>query len=315
MTIEARTPRLLDGKAAARDIRAEVARDCAELKENHGIVPGLSVVLVGDDPASQIYVRNKQKAATRAGMLSRIERLPADATEQQLLDSVARLNADPTVHGFLVQLPLPRGIDDDKVTGAIDPGKDVDGFHPTNSGRLWRGLPSFVPCTPAGIVELLKRNEIELVGKHAVVIGRSNIVGKPLALLLLSEHCTVTICHSRTADLPGVASRGDILVAAVGRLALVTAEFIKPGAVVVDVGIHRVEDETTVRELFGDDPGRLATLREKGATLAGDVHPLQARDRAGWLTPVPGGIGPLTIAMLLKNALQAARASVTPQRS
>jgi methylenetetrahydrofolate dehydrogenase (NADP+)/methenyltetrahydrofolate cyclohydrolase len=313
MTLEAQSPRILDGKAAARDIRGEVATGCAELKAQHGIVPGLSVLLVGEDPASQIYVRNKEKAATRAGMNSNTVRLPADATEAQVLAAVGQLNTDPTVHGFLVQLPLPSGIDDDKVTQAIDPAKDVDGFHPSNAGRLWIGLPSFVPCTPAGVVELLKRNDIELSGKHAVVIGRSNIVGKPLALLLLREHCTVTVCHSRTADLPTVCSRADILVAAVGRLGLVTASFIKPGAVVVDVGIHRVEDEATVRDLFGDDSDRLQTLRSKGATLAGDVHPRKARTRAGWLTPVPGGIGPLTIAMLLMNTLQAARATVSPQ--
>jgi methylenetetrahydrofolate dehydrogenase (NADP+)/methenyltetrahydrofolate cyclohydrolase len=313
MTLEAQTPRILDGKAAAREIRAEVAQGCAELKERHGIVPGLGVLLVGDDPASQIYVRNKERAANRAGMNSRIEHLPADATAAQVLAAIAELNADPAVHGFLVQLPLPQGIDDAEVTEAIDPAKDIDGFHPTNAGRFLIGLPSFVPCTPAGVVELLKRNDIELTGKHAVVIGRSNIVGKPLALLLLREHCTVTICHSRTANLPQVASRGDIVVAAVGRLGLVTDEFIKFGAVVVDVGIHRVDDEATVRDLFGDDPDRLRTLATKGSTLAGDVHPRKVRSRAGWLTPVPGGIGPLTIAMLLKNTLQAARATVTPQ--
>jgi methylenetetrahydrofolate dehydrogenase (NADP+)/methenyltetrahydrofolate cyclohydrolase len=305
---------MLDGKATAREIRAEVSEGCAELKRRHDVVPGLTVVLVGDDLASQIYVRNKQKAAVRAGMESRIERLAATATEQQVLETVNRLNADPAVHGILVQLPLPDGVDEHKVIQAIDPRKDVDGFHPDNAGRLWIGLPAFVPCTPAGIVELLKRNGIELKGKHAVVIGRSNIVGKPLALLLLREHCTVTICHSRTVDLPRVASEGDILVAAVGRLAMVTADFIKPGAVVIDVGIHRVEDEETVRRLFGEDSGRLVTLRDKGSTLVGDVHPLEARGRAGWLSPVPGGIGPLTIALLLRNALEAARRSVGDDR-
>jgi methylenetetrahydrofolate dehydrogenase (NADP+)/methenyltetrahydrofolate cyclohydrolase len=314
MTIGAETPRILDGKATAREIRAEVAAGCADLKQRHGVVPGLTVVLVGDDPASQIYVRNKQKAAVKAGMESRIERLPADATGEQVLGTVARLNADPSVHGILVQLPLPDGIDEHEIIQAIDPRKDVDGFHPENAGRMWIGLPAFVPCTPAGVVELLERNGIGLKGKHAVVIGRSNIVGKPLALLLLRKHCTVTICHSRTVDLPGVASRGDILVAAVGRLGMVTADFIKPGAVVIDVGIHRIEDEETVRRLFGDDSDRLATLRAKGSTLAGDVHPLDARSRAGWLTPVPGGIGPLTIALLLRNALEAARRSADDSR-
>jgi methylenetetrahydrofolate dehydrogenase (NADP+)/methenyltetrahydrofolate cyclohydrolase len=270
----------------------------------------LTVVLVGDDPASSIYVRNKERSAGKAGMHSGIVRLPADSSEETVLETVRGLNADPAVHGILVQLPLPDGIDDSRVIEAIDPAKDVDGFHPQNAGRLMTGLPGFVPCTPAGIIELLKRNDIEFKGKHAVVIGRSNIVGKPMALLLLREHCTVTICHSRTADLAGVAAQADILVAAVGRLGMVTADFIKQGAAVVDVGIHRVEDEATVRDLFGDDAKRLTTLADKGSTVAGDVHPLGARGRAGWLTPVPGGVGPLTIAMLLKNTLDAARRSV-----
>jgi len=303
-------PRILDGKSTAKQIRAEVAEGCAELTSRHGFKPGLTVVLVGEDAASQIYVRNKQKAAVRAGMESSIERLPLDAAESRVLETVARLNDDPAVHGILVQLPLPGGIDDQKVIRSIARHKDVDGFHPENVGRLWTGLDAFVPCTPAGVVELLRRNEIELRGKHAVVIGRSNIVGKPMAALLLREHCTVTVCHSRTVDLPAVAARGDILVAAVGRMAMVTEEFIRPGAAVVDVGIHRVEDEATVRELFGDDAARLAAVRERGSTLAGDVHPLQARRRAGWLTPVPGGVGPLTIALLLRNTLQAARHAV-----
>ena len=310
MTTEIETPRILDGRAVARQIRAEVAAGCAELKQNHSIAPGLTVVLVGDDPASQIYVRNKEKAAAKAGMNSRIERLPAESTEQQVLDTVERLNADPAVHGILVQLPLPSQIDERRVTQAIDPDKDVDGFHPVNAGRLLAGHEGFVPCTPAGIIELLKRNAIELCGKRAVVIGRSNIVGKPMALLLLREHCTVTVCHSRTRNLAEVASQGEILVAAVGRAGLVTADFIRPGAVVVDVGIHRIEDEATCRDLFGDDAARLAAVRDKGSTLVGDVHPLQARERAGWLSPVPGGVGPLTIACLLKNTLQAAQGTV-----
>jgi methylenetetrahydrofolate dehydrogenase (NADP+)/methenyltetrahydrofolate cyclohydrolase len=209
-----------------------------------------------------------------------------------------------------VQLPLPGGIGDQRVIETVDPAKDVDGFHPENAGRLFTGLPGFVPCTPAGVIELLKRNEIPLSGKHAVVIGRSNIVGKPMALLLLREHCTVTICHSRTAGLAAQAAQADILVAAVGRLGMVTADFIKTGAAVIDVGIHRVDDEAMVRDLFGDDERRLATLAEKGSTVAGDVHPLGAQGKAGWLTPVPGGVGPLTIAMLLKNTLDAARRSV-----
>jgi methylenetetrahydrofolate dehydrogenase (NADP+)/methenyltetrahydrofolate cyclohydrolase len=306
MTTETEAPKILNGKATAKEIREEVKAGCSELKEKHGVTPGLTVVLVGNDPASQIYVRNKEKAAKAAGMNSVVERLPETATERQVLDTVERLNADPAVHGILVQLPLPDAIDEHRVIESINPDKDVDGFHPENVGRLLSGLPGIVSCTPAGIIEMLKRNEIPLVGKHAVVIGRSNIVGKPMAVLLLREHCTVTICHSRTKDLPEVASRGDLLIAAVGRRGMVTADYIKPGAVVVDVGMHRVEDEESCRELYGDNEKRLKTLRSKGATLCGDVHPLQARGRAGWLSPVPGGVGPLTIAMLLENTIGAA---------
>jgi methylenetetrahydrofolate dehydrogenase (NADP+)/methenyltetrahydrofolate cyclohydrolase len=306
MKTEMETPRILNGKATAREIRAEVEESCAELLNKHGVTAGLTVVLVGDDPASQIYVRNKEKASRAAGINSIVERLQESATERQVLETVRRLNEDPAVHGILVQLPLPDAIDEHLVIESIDPAKDVDGFHPENVGRLLSGLPGIVSCTPAGIIELLKRHDIPLVGKQAVVIGRSNIVGKPMAVLLLREHCTVTICHSRTSDLADVAARGDLLIAAVGRLGLVTADFIKPGAVVVDVGMHRVEDEGLCRDLFGDDEKRLNILRTKGATLCGDVHPLQARARAGWLTPVPGGVGPLTIAMLLKNTVEAA---------
>jgi methylenetetrahydrofolate dehydrogenase (NADP+)/methenyltetrahydrofolate cyclohydrolase len=306
MTTRTEAPRILDGKATARQIREEVADRCAELLDKHGIVPGLTVVLVGEDPASQIYVRNKEKAAKAAGMNSVVKRMPVGATQDEVLETIRKLNADSAVHGILVQLPLPEAIDEHLVIESIDPHKDVDGFHPENVGRLLSGLPGIVSCTPAGIIELLKRHDIPLVGKHAVVIGRSNIVGKPMAVLLLREHCTVTICHSRTKELADVASRGDLLIAAVGRRAMVTADFIKPGAVVVDVGMHRVEDEATCRDLYGDDEKRLATIRNKGATLAGDVHPLQARSRAGWLSPVPGGVGPLTIAMLLNNTIDAA---------
>jgi methylenetetrahydrofolate dehydrogenase (NADP+)/methenyltetrahydrofolate cyclohydrolase len=211
------------------------------------------------------------------------------------------------VHGILVQLPLPRGVDSRRVLEAVDPAKDVDGFHPLNAGRLLAGGVGFVPCTPAGILELLRRHEIPLAGREAVVLGRSNIVGKPMAVLLLRENCTVTVCHSKTPDLAAVASRGDVLVAAVGQLGLVTADYIKPGAVVIDVGIHRVADEATCRRLFGGDEARLRAVREKGSTVAGDVNPLQAMGRAGWLTPVPGGVGPLTIAQLLRNTVEAAR--------
>ncbi len=309
MTLET-TFKVLDGKATAHAMREEVRQGCAELRERAGITPGLTVVLVGEDPASQIYVRNKGKMATKAGMQSNVERLPATATQLELLDTVRRLNDDPAVHGILVQLPLPDQIDEHTVIESLDPSKDVDGFHPINAGRLLSGLPGLVCCTPAGIIELLRFHEIPLKGRHAVVIGRSNIVGKPMAVLLLREHCTVTICHSRTADLPGIAAQADILVAAVGRIGMVTADFIKPRAVVVDVGIHRIEDEQTCRRYYGDDEARLAAVRDRGATLVGDVHPLEARDKAEWLTPVPGGVGPLTIAQLLRNTLQAARRSI-----
>jgi methylenetetrahydrofolate dehydrogenase (NADP+)/methenyltetrahydrofolate cyclohydrolase len=301
--------RLLDGNATARQIRAEVAAGCALLAERTGVVPGLTVVLVGDDPASRVYVRNKERAALAAGIDSRVLRLPGSSGQDEILSAIDTLNGDRAVHGILVQLPLPGGVDARRVIEAIDPDKDVDGFHPLQAGRLLIGLPGFVPCTPAGILELLRRNDIPVSGRRAVVIGRSNIVGKPLAILLLRENATVTVCHSRTPNLAEVAAGADILVAAVGKLAMVSGEFIKPGAVVVDVGIHTVSDEPTVRRLFGDDPERLRALREKGATLCGDVHPLEARARAGWLTPVPGGVGPLTIAMLLRNSLRAARLS------
>ncbi len=298
--------RVLDGRAAAKAIREEVAQGCRRLRESRGIVPGLTVVLVGDDPASAVYVRNKEKAAREAGMSSRILRLPADCGEAAILDAVRGLNRDPHVHGILVQLPLPAGVRESHVLQAIDPDKDVDGFHPINAGRLMIGLPGFVPCTPAGIVELLKRNGIPLEGRRAAVVGRSNIVGKPMAILLLREHCTVTVCHSRTPDLAAVTSEADILVAALGKLAAIRAAHIREGAVVVDVGMNTVTDEATCRDLWGDDEKRLREIRERGATLAGDVHPREASGRAGWLSPVPGGVGPLTIAMLLKNTLGAA---------
>ena len=310
MSVDTGTPHKLDGKATAKQIHDETAEGCAQLKRDHDVVPGLTVVLVGEDAASQIYVRNKAKTATRLGMNSDVIRLPAETGEAEILDTVRRLNADPTVHGILVQLPLPDGVDDQRVIETIDPAKDVDGFHPDTVGRMTIGLPGLLPCTPSGVIELLKRHDVPMSGKHAVVIGRSNIVGKPMALLLLRENCTVTICHSRTKDLPAVARQGDILIAAVGREAMVTREFIREGAVVVDVGIHRVTDLDRARELYGEDDKRLRGVQEKGSTLVGDVHPLHAAERASWFSPVPGGVGPLTIAMLLANTLTAARRTV-----
>jgi len=240
-------------------------------------------------------------------MKSEVLPLPADTSRAELLALVDRLNADPTVHGILVQLPLPGHIDEQEVILRIDPDKDVDGFHPINAGRLLVGAPGFVPCTPLGILELLRRYEVPMKGAEAVVIGRSNIVGKPMALLLLREHATVTLCHSRTRDLAAVARRADILVAAIGRAGLVTDEFVKPGAVVVDVGMNRVTDPAQAEELFAGYEKRLASFRDKGSVLVGDVHPARVAPVAGRLTPVPGGVGPLTIALLMRNTLEAAR--------
>ena len=281
---------LIDGKAVAREVRARVAEGVAGLKESHGVTPGLAVVLVGEDPASSVYVRNKAKQTIAAGMASFEHKLGADSPHSQVLTLVETLNRDPKVHGILVQLPLPRQIDADAIIQAIDPAKDVDGFHAINAGRLSLGQPGLVPCTPVGCVMLAKKALGELSGAHAVIVGRSNIVGKPVAQLLLREHCTVTICHSRTRDLPGVTSQGDILIAAVGRAEMIKGDWIKPGACVIDVGINRVEGE-------GGKP-----------KLVGDVDFAEAVKVAGSITPVPGGVGPMTIACLLRNTLRATRA-------
>ncbi|HET9335706.1 MAG TPA: bifunctional methylenetetrahydrofolate dehydrogenase/methenyltetrahydrofolate cyclohydrolase FolD [Sphingomicrobium sp.] len=282
------TARLIDGKAAAARLRAEVAVEVAKFAARRGRAPGLAVVLVGEDPASTVYVRNKGKATIGAGMQSFEHRLSADLSENELLELVERLNADPTVDGILVQLPLPAHIDSNKVLTAIDPDKDVDGFHPVNAGRLAIGLDGFVPCTPLGCLKLLRAELGNLAGKEAVVIGRSNIVGKPMALLLLGDHCTVTVAHSRTGDLPGVVRRADIVVAAVGRPEMVRGDWLKPGATVIDVGINRVP--TT------DGKSR----------LVGDVDLASASQVAGAITPVPGGVGPMTIACLIRNTLVSA---------
>ena len=299
--------RFLDGKRVADAIRAEVAEEVAALRERTGEAPGLSVVLVGEDPASAVYIRNKTRAAEKAGVRSDVRRLPAAASTADVLRTVDELNGDPSVHGILVQLPLPDAVERARVLDAIDPAKDVDGFHPDNVGRLAQGRPRFIPCTPAGILELLRRHDIPLQGSRAVMLGRSEIVGKPMAALLLAAHATVTICHSRTRDLAAVARQADLLVAAVGRKAMVTDEYVRPGAVVVDVGIHRVEKEAEARDLFGEDAARLQQVQTKGSTLVGDVHPRRVREVAGWLTPVPGGVGPLTVAQLLRNTVEAAR--------
>jgi len=280
------TARIIDGKAIAAALRGKVAAEVARLAQ-HSLVPGLAVVLVGHNPASEIYVGSKTKMTAEAGMRSFDQRLPATASEAELLALIGRLNADPAVHGILVQLPLPPQIDPHKVIAAIDPRKDVDGFHPMNSGRLATGLPALVPCTPLGCVILAKTVRPSLAGLEAVVIGRSNIVGKPLAQLLIGESATVTIAHSKTRDLPMVCRRADVLFAAVGRPQLVQREWIKPGATVIDVGINRVEIDGKSR-------------------IVGDVAFAQASEVAGAITPVPGGVGPMTIACLLVNTLRAA---------
>ncbi|HUG60199.1 MAG TPA: bifunctional methylenetetrahydrofolate dehydrogenase/methenyltetrahydrofolate cyclohydrolase FolD [Methylomirabilota bacterium] len=279
---------VIDGFEVAAKLRATIAADAAALKARTGVVPGLAVVLVGNDPASAVYVRNKLKATAECGLLSIEHVLPADTSEADLLELVARLNADPHVHGILVQLPLPRQIDADKVLGLIDPDKDVDGFHPLNAGRLSVGLPGFVPCTPRGAQILIDTVTPDLSGRTAVVVGRSNIVGKPMAQLLLQRNATVTIAHSRTADLPSVCRTADVLVAAVGRPRMIRGDWIKPGAVVIDVGINRI-----------DEGGK--------SRIVGDVDTDAASEVASAITPVPRGVGPMTIACLMLNTLDAAR--------
>jgi len=282
------TARRIDGKAAAATLRANVAIEVAKFRAATGRAPGLAVVLVGEDPASAVYVRSKGKATIEAGMQSFEHKLSADISEGELLDLVERLNADHRVDGILVQLPLPPHIDAEKVITSVDPDKDVDGFNPINAGRLAIGLPGFVPCTPLGCLKLLRAELGDLTGKDAVVIGRSNIVGKPMALLLLAEHCTVTIAHSRTRDLPDVVRRADIVVAAVGRPEMIRGDWLKPGATVIDVGINRIAGEGG------------------NSHLAGDVDFASASAVAGAITPVPGGVGPMTIACLIRNTLVSA---------
>ncbi|MGQ3675805.1 bifunctional methylenetetrahydrofolate dehydrogenase/methenyltetrahydrofolate cyclohydrolase FolD [Xanthobacter sp. TB0139] len=279
----------IDGKAFAAGLRSRIADEVAELGRTHGLKPGLAVVLVGEDPASQVYVRNKAAQTVEVGMASFEHRLPAETSEEEVLALVQKLNADPAVHGILVQLPLPAQIDSSRVLSAIDPAKDVDGFHVVNAGRLAVGLEALVPCTPLGCMMLLKHHVGDLSGLEAVVLGRSNIVGKPIAQLLLQANCTVTIAHSRTRNLPDVCRRADILIAAVGRPEMVRGDWIKPGATVIDVGINRVPK--------GDGKTR----------LVGDVAFDEAQGVAGLITPVPGGVGPMTIACLLQNTLTAAR--------
>ncbi len=298
--------KVLDGKKVAATIRDEVAAEVAALARS-GVTPRLDTVLVGDDPASRVYVGSKGRMCARLGMKSSTHQLPADTSQGELLDLVRSLDANEEVDGILVQLPLPGHLDTHAVLDAIDPAKDVDGFHPFNVGLLQQRRPALVPCTPAGIMELLRREGIEVAGRRAVVVGRSDIVGKPMAMLLLHAHATVTLCHSRTRDLAGVTREADILIAAAGRRALIGPEHVAEGAVVVDVGIHRLTTLEEVEALFPEDAGRRRRFEEKGSVLTGDVDFARVAPRAGRITPVPGGVGPLTIAMLMANTLAAAR--------
>ena len=302
--------RLLDGTAVGQAIRQELAAGVAAFTARAGRPPRLALVLVGDDPASHLYVNSKMKSAAESGLLADVERLPATASLASLLTLIDRLNRSDVHDGILVQSPLPDAMGagaEQRVFDALDPAKDVDGFHPVNVGKLVQNRAPFAACTPSGIIELLDRSGIRVAGARAVVIGRSDIVGKPMALLLLHRHATVTICHSRTADLPAVARDGDILVAALGKAAFVTADFVKPGATVIDVGTTRIEDRATVERLFAPGSRRHQAFERRGSLVVGDVHP-EVEQIAGALTPVPGGVGPLTIAMLLKNTLTAAEA-------
>jgi methylenetetrahydrofolate dehydrogenase (NADP+)/methenyltetrahydrofolate cyclohydrolase len=278
------TAKVLDGKQIAQEVRENLKKEVQELITN-GITPGLAVILVGEDPASQVYVNSKHKSCGEVGMYSEVHRLPAKTTQEELLALIDQLNRDAKIHGILVQLPLPDHINEKAVIDAIALEKDVDGFGPANVGNLVIGDECFFPCTPNGCMVMLEKTGLELKGKHAVVVGRSNIVGKPVAMMLLAKHCTVTICHSRTKDLASVCRQGDILVAAVGKPEMITGEMVKPGAIVIDVGINRLES----------------------GKLVGDVHYDSASQVASWITPVPGGVGPMTIAMLLKNTVEAAK--------
>jgi methylenetetrahydrofolate dehydrogenase (NADP+)/methenyltetrahydrofolate cyclohydrolase len=297
-------PMILDGNRVRDQIKAECRPRVEQLIARAGRRPGLAVVLVGNNPASEVYVRSKTKTADELGMHSETLTPPASINTEELLAVVCDLNSRPEIDGILVQLPLPAHIDSQRILLAVAPEKDVDGFHPYNVGLLSTGREGLRPCTPAGVVQLLKRSDIPMAGKNAVVVGRSDIVGKPMAMLLLQENATVTICHSRTRDLPGVCRSADILVAAIGRAAMVTADYIKPGAVVVDVGMNKVESRAEAERIF--DPSRLADFDRRGSLLVGDVHPGDMARLSSAYTPVPGGVGPLTIAMLMRNTIESA---------
>lgn len=277
--------KIIDGKALAQTIRERIGKDVAELVAKTGVRPGLAAILVGDDPASKLYVKNKQKACDAAGIYVDEHKLPVSTTPAELLALIEKVNADPNVHGILVQLPLPKQIDSKVILDAVSPAKDADGFHPCNIGRLVEGNPAFVPCTPKGVISMIDSTGVAIEGKRAVVVGRSNIVGKPAALLLLHRHATVTVCHSKTKDLPAVCREADLLVVAIGKAKFVTADMVKEGAVVIDVGVNRLDD----------------------GTFVGDVDFKPVSEKADWISPVPGGVGPMTIAMLLDNTLESAK--------
>jgi methylenetetrahydrofolate dehydrogenase (NADP+) / methenyltetrahydrofolate cyclohydrolase len=301
--------RILSGKAIAEAIKAEVAQEVTVLNEVHSVRPGLAVVRVGEDPASAVYVGHKVRCAEEVGVRSEHIHFSDQTSNEKILETLQRLNNDENVDGILVQLPLPRHISEREILESIDPLKDVDGFQPVNAGRLMQGYPALSPCTPAGVIEILKRSGIEIAGKHAVVVGRSNIVGKPMAMLLLKENATITVCHSRTYGLPAITRTADILVAAIGKPGFIRGEHISEGATVIDVGINNVSDRELARELFDDSDieKRMLAIEGRGFTLVGDVNPREIIAKAGSYTPVPGGVGLLTVAMLMKNTVTAAR--------
>jgi methylenetetrahydrofolate dehydrogenase (NADP+) / methenyltetrahydrofolate cyclohydrolase len=299
------TPRLLNGTEIAAEIKREVAAEVLRLR-GQGIQPGLAAVLVGDSPASQIYVRSKVKACEELGIFSDLITPPASVTTDEMLALVSSLNSREDIDGILIQLPLPAQVDARLLLEAVSPDKDVDGFHPVNVGRLQIGQPALAPCTPAGMIEILKRSGLPIAGQNAVVLGRSDIVGKPIAILLLQQNATVTICHSKTRDIGAHCRKADILVAAIGRPGFVTPDMVKPGATLLDVGINRIVDREVFDQFFAGDTHREEMFLLKGSALVGDIHP-QAFARSGAYTPVPGGVGPLTIAMLMANTVRAAR--------
>jgi methylenetetrahydrofolate dehydrogenase (NADP+)/methenyltetrahydrofolate cyclohydrolase len=297
--------RILDGTKIAAEIRAEVAAEVKKLADA-GTRPGLAVVLVGNNPASEIYVRGKVKSSEEVGIYSEKHTPPDTISTESLLQLINDLNQRDEIDGILVQLPLPPQVDAKKILLAVDPRKDVDGFHPVNVGNLSTQRPGLVPCTPAGVIEILNRSNVAIAGQEAVVVGRSDIVGKPVAMLLINSNATVTVCHSKTRDLPGVCRRADILVAAIGKTGMITRDFVKPGAIVVDVGINKITDLAEFQKLFAGHVKREEGFRIKGSTLTGDVHP-EVAEVAGAITPVPGGVGPLTIAMLMSNTVRACK--------